>query len=237
MELREIIAPTMKALVKKEIVRKILQGECALGDKLPTEREMESQMKVSRTVINSAITELHKMGFVRIVPRQGVFVADYARFGNIETLIEVMNYHDGALDKKAFESLLQYRMTAECDCCSLAALNHTDEDINSLVEIKNKIASTTDVDEIATLKVEFHQVIYCASGNTIYPLIYNSFSRLSYTFHKLIYQTYGTEEATLYLDILIDNIKAGRQDSSKRTMQKLLSIRLKQIRDHYYHLN
>lgn len=237
MELREIIAPSMKELVKKEIIRQILQGECALGEKLPTEREMERKMKVSRTVINSAISELNTMGFVKVVPRQGVFVADYSKNGNIDTLIEVMNYHDGPLDKKAFESLLQYRMTAECDCAYLAALNRTEEDIKILEDIKNKIALETDINEIAALKVDFHQMIYFATGNIIYPLIYNSFKRLSYSFHRLIYQTYGVEEATLYLDPLINNIKAGRADSTKRTMNKLLAVRIKQIRDHYYHLN
>lgn len=237
MELREIIAPTMKDLIKKEIIHQILKGECSIGEKLPTEREMERSMKVSRTVINSALSELCSMGFVKIIPRQGVFVDDYSRNGNIDTLIEVMNYHDGALDKKAFESLLQYRITAECDCSYLAALNRTEEDIKTLEAIKNKLAVETDINKIASLKVDFHQAIYCATGNTIYPLIYNSFKKLSFSFHRLIYQTYGIDEATLYLDQLIHNIKAGRPDSTKRTMSKLLSIRIKQIRDHYYKNN
>ena len=46
MKLREIVAPTMKELIKKEIIRQILQGECTLGEKLPTEREMEKKMNV-----------------------------------------------------------------------------------------------------------------------------------------------------------------------------------------------
>ena len=75
---------------------------------------MAQKMKVSRTVINAALSDLESMGFVTIIPRQGVFVENYSRNGNIDTLIEVMNYQGGALDKKAFESLLQYRITAEC---------------------------------------------------------------------------------------------------------------------------
>lgn len=236
MRLNEIVAPTMKDLIKKEIIHQILKGECVIGEKLPTEREMATAMKVSRTVINSALADLETMGFVKIVPRQGIFIEDYSRHGNIDTLIEVMNYHDGSLDKKAFESLLQYRITAECDCTYLAAQNRTEEDIVMLETIKDKMAQATDIHEIAKLKVDFHQTIYCATGNTIYPLIYNSFKELSYNFHKLIYQTYGIEEATLYLDELIYNIRAGRADSSKRTMSKLLNYRIKQIRDHYYHL-
>lgn len=237
MELREIVAPTTKDLIKQELLRQILRGECVLGEKLPTERDMATSMKVSRTVVNSALADLEAMGFVKIIPRQGVFVDDYSRNGNIDTLIEVMNFHEGSLDKKAFESLLQYRITAECDCAYLAAQNRTEDDIKLLEDLKNKIEITTDINEIASLKVDFHLAIYCATGNTIYPLIYNSFKKLSYNFHKLIYQTYGIEESTLYLNELIINIKAGRADSTKRTMSKLLTVRVKQIRDHYYTIN
>lgn len=236
MKFKEIVAPTIKDLIKKEIIRQILNGECVFGEKLPTERDMANTMKVSRTVINAAISDLEAMGFVKILPRQGIFVADYSRNGNIDTLIEVMNYHDG-FDKKAFESLLQYRSTAECDCAYLAAQNRTDEDIKVLEEIKEKLEIATDIDEIASLKVEFHQAIYCATGNTIYPLVYNSFRKLSYNFHKLIYQAYGPNESTLYLDQLIDNIKAGRADSTRRTMSKLINLRTNQIRDFYYNSN
>ena len=234
MQLKEIVAPTMKDLVKTELINQILSGECPIGEKLPTEREIASSMKVSRTVINSVLTELGNMGFVKIIPRQGVFVDDYSRNGNIDTLIELMNYHGNSLDKKAFESLLQYRSTAESDCAYLAALYRSDDDVDRLIDVKNKIEIETDIDKLASLKIDFHQTIYCATGNTIYPLVYNSFKKLSYSFHKLIYQTYGVEEAALYLDELIDHIKNKRYDSSKRTMDKLLAYRLTQIRDHYY---
>jgi DNA-binding FadR family transcriptional regulator len=174
------------------------------------------------------------LDFVKIVPRQGIFVNDYSRNGNIDTLIEVMNYQDGSLDKKALDSLLQYRVTAECDCAYLAALNRTDEDIRILEVIKDQMALETDAAKLASLKIDFHQTLYCATGNTIYPLLYNSFKHLSYSFHKLIYTTYGVDEATLYLDQLISNIKDKRPDSTRRTMHKLITHRIEQIRDHYY---
>lgn len=234
MKLKEIVAPTIKDLIKKELIDKILSGECEVGEKLPTEREMALSMKVSRTVINTALVDLASMGFVKIVARQGVFVDDYSRNGTIDTLIEVMNYHGGSFDRKAFESLLQYRTTAESDCAYLAALYRSDDDLKRLIDIKKQMEVETDVDRLVSLKVDFHQSIYFATGNTIYPLVYNSFKRLSYSFHKLIYETYGLEEAVLYLDELIDHIKYKRYDSSKRTMNKLLSYRLDQIRDYYY---
>lgn len=234
MKLKEIVAPTIKDLIKKELINQILSGSCEVGEKLPTEREMATSMKVSRTVINSALSDLNNMGFVKIVARQGVFVDDYSRNGTIDTLIEVMNYHGSSFDRKAFESLLQYRTTAECDCAYLAALYRSDDDLKRLIDIKKQMEIETDVSKLATLKVDFHQTLYIATGNTIYPLVYNSFKQLSYSFHKLIYETYGVDEAVIYLDELIDHIKHKRYDSSKRTISKLLSYRLDQIREYYY---
>ncbi len=77
MQFNEIVAPTMKELFTKEIIKLILTGQLSPGDKLLTEREMASQMKVSRTIINLGMTELASMGFIEIVPRKGAYVADY----------------------------------------------------------------------------------------------------------------------------------------------------------------
>ena len=56
-ELKEIVAPTMKELFIKEIENKIISGEWPIGMKLPSEREMEIKMKVSRTIINTGLND------------------------------------------------------------------------------------------------------------------------------------------------------------------------------------
>ena len=56
-------------------------------------------MGVSRPVISAGLVELEKLGFVEIVPRQGVYVSDYRRKGTVETLVAIMPYSSRATSK------------------------------------------------------------------------------------------------------------------------------------------
>lgn len=234
MDLREIVAPTMKELFIKEIERQILSGECKIGDRLPPEREMENKMKVSRTLINSGLAELARNGFVEIVPRHGVFVGDFIRNGNIDILSSIMNFNGGKLDRKTFDSLMEYRIHNECKCAYLAAQNRTEEDLTILRSLYKKIADTTDSSEIAQLKFEFQHAIYCASGNTIYPLVYNSFKKLSLTFNEIIFRHFGCEVATMYLPELISAIEQKKPDEAHNIVNNLVTTRIDELNQYYF---
>ena len=67
---------SIRAQVVREIENRIFSGELAIGERLPPERELALELGVSRSLVNLAILDLESMGFLRIVPRQGTFVAD-----------------------------------------------------------------------------------------------------------------------------------------------------------------
>ena len=93
MEFEKIYAPSLKDLFIQQLQDMILSGELPMGSRLPSERELCQQMGVSRAVVNGGITELARQGFLEVLPRQGTYVADYRRNGNMNTLIMmIMNY-------------------------------------------------------------------------------------------------------------------------------------------------
>ena len=75
MKFNQIIAPSMKELFIKEIEALILSGQLKVGEKLPTERELADEMKISRTIVNLGLSELKNKGLstscrekVRLLP-------------------------------------------------------------------------------------------------------------------------------------------------------------------------
>lgn len=234
MELGEIVVPTMKELFIKEIERKILSGEWQIGDRLPTEREMERQTKVSRTIINSGLAELARNGFVEIIPRKGAFVGDYIRNGQLNTLVSIMNFNGGKLDKKTFDSLMSYRLKTDCECAYLAALNRTQEDLKIMKEIYEKILESSDISEVLQLKFEFQHCLYCATGNNIYPLVCNSFKTLITVFNESIFRHFGCEIAPLHMPEVISAIEKKNPHEARRAMGKLVSIRIDELRQVYF---
>ncbi len=234
MELREIIAPTLKELFIKEIEQKILSGEWKIGERLPTEREMEKKMKVSRTIINAGLAKLAQNGFVEVVPRKGVFVGDYIRNGYLDTLLSIMNFNGGKLDKKTFDSLMDYRIHNDCECAYLAAQNRTDDDLILMRRLYKKISETTEVLSVSLLNMEFQHAVYCASGNSIYPLVLNSFKKLSLTFNEIVFRHFGYQLAYIYMPELIDAIEKRNPDEAQSIMKKLITIRINELREWYY---
>ena len=84
MNFEPLYAPSLKDLFVQKLQGMILSGELPMGEKLPSERELCQQMGVSRAVVNGGITELARQGFLEVRPRQGAYVADYRRDGNME---------------------------------------------------------------------------------------------------------------------------------------------------------
>ena len=109
MRFQTIVAPTITELFERQIQGMILSGQVEPGEKLPTEAELAENMHISKSAVHAGIKNLEWMGFLRVSPRHGVYVADWAECGNVDTLISILKYRDGKLDKATTASLLQTR--------------------------------------------------------------------------------------------------------------------------------
>ena len=66
-----IETPTVRQMFMERIVGMIISGELKPGDKLPSEREMAAQSKISKSAVHFAMVELERMGCVKTILRQG----------------------------------------------------------------------------------------------------------------------------------------------------------------------
>ena len=132
MVFREIVAPTVKELFVQQLEGMILSGELRPGDRLPTERELADEMKISKTVVHEGLRELHRLGFLDIASRRGVTVADYAQTGSLETLRAIMDFHGGIPDRKTALSILRLRYYLEAPAMEELAARHTAADMAAL---------------------------------------------------------------------------------------------------------
>ncbi len=158
----------------------ILSGKFKIGQRLPSERELALQLGVSRPVVHEGLVELASRSLVSLKPRIGAVVNDYRKEGSITLLSSLIQYQKGKLEPQLMDSLLQMRLLMETEFTSLAAQNRTEEQINDFHQILQKEESTDyrNIQSITDLDFEFHLLIAIASGNTIYPLLLNSFRQI-----------------------------------------------------------
>ena len=101
---------SLKAGFVEIMEAKIFSGELKPGDRLPPERELALQLGISRGSVNQGILDMARMGFLRIVPRRGTFVADYVRNATPETLAAIMSYDSALVDSALFKDLMELRI-------------------------------------------------------------------------------------------------------------------------------
>ena len=131
-----------------DALKKAIMGMDIYGHAEPIrldERQLSSELGVSRTPIREAITLLEQEGFVRSVPRRGIFVV---RKTKAELLEMIMVW-------AALESM----------AARLACAKASDRDLAALGRVYGESHGDDDVSDYSEKNVAFHQAIIRLSGN------------------------------------------------------------------------
>lgn len=95
--------------LRNEIVRAVEERELMIGERLPTERELASDLEVSRKTVSHAYNMLEEEGVLVSYQGKGTFVSQEARWGDQQVLNEhVLIYIDAAI-----EAAQKYRISAD----------------------------------------------------------------------------------------------------------------------------
>ena len=156
MNFEQLYAPSLNELFVQKLQGMILSGELPMGEKLPSERELCQQMGVSRAVVNGGITELARQGFLEVRPRQGAYVADYRRDGNMETLMAIMDYNGGMLGKEEIRSILEVRWGLEQMTVHRVIDNASDEQLARLGDFVDQLSEHPAPSQAAEIAFRFH---------------------------------------------------------------------------------
>ena len=216
MALRELISPSLTDLFVREIEGMILSGELQVGQRLPTEREMAAKMKVSLAVINGGITRLTAKGFLRVVPRKGVYVADYIREGNVTTLEAILEYGGNYFQSDILEGIVEMRKICELPILEKACALRTEDDLNALEKIISDFEKTEDFKLCSDLGFKFHHEVSVASKNLVYPLIISTFREIYRSYYYTMLNLRGKEGSSIQLKDLLDCIRRQDVKAAKR---------------------
>ena len=152
----EIENSTCVICVVNQILQAITKGKLNPGSKLPPERELAEQFKISRPVIREGISALSFLGVVQRKQGKGNYISD-----NLNRTIINNSFKYTLISKeKEVEDLLEARKTIECELIRLAALRKTPFHLEKL---EQKIQELRDCKKTNFKRVhldfEFHLLI------------------------------------------------------------------------------
>jgi len=193
MEFQKISSPSLRELFVDQLEHMILSGKLKIGEKLPPERQLAEMMQVSRAVVNGGISDLEKKGFLIVKPRSGTFVADYRRKGTIDTLLAIMKYNGGRMRNEEIRSIFEIRIALDSLAAKLCMKRITDEEIALLSEKVEHIRTAETTSDAIQAAFEFQHEFALSSGNTLIPLVFQSFYAPIHTMWERFCDLYGTE--------------------------------------------
>jgi DNA-binding FadR family transcriptional regulator len=222
MEFSKITAPSLKDLFVKQVEEKILSGELPVGSKIPPERELAEQMKVSRAVVNGGISELRRKGFLEVRPRQGTYVADFSRNGNLQTLIALLEYRGDKLDKAGIRAILEIRTALEQLAVNLIIDTASMEAIDHLETMAEELKSTDSIQKAALIAFQYHHELAYLAGNTVLTLIYSSFKEICIVLWVRFCKLYGIEALYDHVIHLQEYLKKRDKQGANKWIQQYL---------------
>jgi GntR family transcriptional repressor for pyruvate dehydrogenase complex len=149
-----------------EICQLIRQGLFRPGDRLPPERELSEQLKVSRASLREALRALEISGIVEARHGGGTYVRDFSELDVISPLALVLEASDDVIG-----DLWETRIIFEPSIAALAALRATQADIDAIEAIVERQSGPFDGisgnEQAVALDREFHGAIARSSRNEV----------------------------------------------------------------------
>ena len=168
--------------------RRILSGKLKPGDRIPP--ELAGELGISRGSVNQGMLDLARMGFLRIAPRKGAFVAEYVKSATPETLASIMSYDSALLDRSLFKDLMDLRILIERECTRLACANLSSESL-ALLQAHTDAIYAADDEEAAEAVYLYHKCLTEISRNAAYSMVFQSFEKM---IRNLIREHYKSRE-------------------------------------------
>ena len=158
-------ARSLSDQVESYLQQRVLRGEWLAGHKLPSESELGSQFKASRTVVREAIRRLQGRGLLETINGSGTYVSA----GRLEDVSFALNaYSVRASDQQSFSDLLDLRMAIEGDAAAKVAANIDSIDWRRLEARLEVMAATHVLEEFAIHDIDFHMDVLRLSGNELF---------------------------------------------------------------------
>lgn len=145
-------------LVTEQILAMIQSGQFQPGDKLPSQKELETMMNVSRPTLREAMSRLIVMGLLEARQGQGYFVTRPEMQIHYPTFVE-------NIDQSKMQELLEARIFFESSLAQMAAIMATDEEIAELMDYVTNIERPDNPSELEGNR--FHQMVADIAHNSI----------------------------------------------------------------------
>src|SRR4051794_27415267 len=166
-----------RSLVSEQVfsalLETLLSGRYTPGERLPTQRRLAADLRVTMGSLREALKRLEQMGLVESRQGDAMRVRDWREHGGLDVIAHLL-FRSGGLDAGVLDDLLEARGAMLCEVATLAARRRDDAQAARLVELSEAVEAAPD--DVAAQRVDFafFTELAEAAGNVVFVLIVNS---------------------------------------------------------------
>jgi DNA-binding FadR family transcriptional regulator len=207
--------------------RRIVRGELAVGERLPSERRLCAEMRVSRSVIREALGRLASLGLVE--SRQGSGTRVAAPNGKAASI-----GYERLLQRapERLEDLAALRVVLESEIAAQAAIHRTDEHLARLdaaqAVLKNPRRSLA---AYARADGAFHAVLAEATGNPFFAVVLEPIHGLLIESRLRTLKRYGAAIASAHHERILDAVRNRDAQAARDGMCEHLSVNQRHLHE------
>ncbi len=216
--------------VAEQIEKRILDGELRKGDRLPTERELAEQFRVSRTAVREAMKILAQKGLVDMRPGRGTIVIDGASAAMQNSIGLMMKLKLGEIGGS--DSLVEFRTILEVEIAALAAARTTEKEISAMrMAIDAMDESLNDADAYIAADNIFHEALAQATQNALIIILINSIVNLLSEQRKQVFEVEGgPQRGQIHHRRILESVIRRDPEAARAAMRS----HLQQVREDVY---
>ena len=229
MHLKPIAKSRLSEAAIEQIKELIVTQRLQPGSKLPSERELVRDLRISRASVREALRILEIMGLVEVSPGKGSYVKGLT--GDLFIPLPTwLSTH-----KEALNNHFEARLVLEPAAAGFAALRASENDIwkleRALAAFEEKVEQD-DIVALISLDIQFHGLIGAATGNKTIKLLMDTITRFLFEGWKATLRVKGRPRKTVTEHKKILNAIVERDEKqAKLAMERHLRHAVQNLRD------
>jgi GntR family transcriptional repressor for pyruvate dehydrogenase complex len=163
-KLKPVSRVTLGEQVAAQLAAQISDGQWLPGDKLPSESELCTTLRIGRSTLREALKSLAYVGMVQMRPGEGTYVLDSA-----QSLVDRIRTVGALKTEKELQDVSEARLILETELAAMAAERSEPTDLEKLDGLLKEMKRSLEGDgvEYAALDVDFHLAIATCSKNQL----------------------------------------------------------------------
>lgn len=200
--------------VFRRLLRAILAGEYAPGEKLPTQRALAADLGVTMSSLREALKRVEQMGLVDVRHGDAMRVRDWRSHGGLDVLAHLL-LGAGGLDAGVLGHVLEARGLMLRDVAELAARRRGSGRARRLGELAAAVADSADDAEAQRVDFAFFSELAEAADNLVFVLVMNSIRDLYFAHAERLPVTARHQELAPLYAALARAVQDGDADAAR----------------------